>query len=131
MAHGTFKILLLMKRRPGMSVEAFRNYYENVHVPLATRHGASMSRYVRRYLDPRPHPETGVNELPYGVIPELWFDDEATFRASLEHLTTSTMPDEVVDDERKLFDRSSFRIATVVECETDMASLGADPGPGS
>jgi hypothetical protein len=28
------------------------------------------------------------------------------------------MPDEIVADERNLFDRASFRIATVVECES-------------
>ena len=30
-----WKILLFMKRKPGMSVAAFRDYYENHHVPLA------------------------------------------------------------------------------------------------
>jgi uncharacterized protein (TIGR02118 family) len=117
----TYKILLLMKRRPGMSVEAFRDYYENHHAPLAEKHSAALSRYVRRYVVPQPHPETGpCEELPYDVITELWFDDEQLFKGTLDYITTNIMPDEIVEDEKKLFDRSSFRIATVVECETDM-----------
>ena len=123
----TFKILLLMKRRPGMSVEDFRDYYENRHVPLALKYdGGAMTRYVRRYLEPQPNAELGTNaELPYDVISELWFEDETAFRATLHYMTTSVMPDDVVADEMNLFDRPTMRIATVIECETDLATLRA------
>lgn len=123
----TFKILLLMKRRPGMSVEAFRDYYENRHVPLALKYdGGAMTRYVRRYLEPQTNAELGTNaELPYDVVSELWFEDEAAFRATLHYMTTSVMPDDVVADEMNLFDRPTMRIATVIECETDLAALRA------
>ena len=117
------KILLFMKRRPGMSTEDFRAYYENHHAPLCLSGGATMSRYVRRYVEPQPHPETGEWTDPeFDVVTELWFDDEATFRATLGHLTTTVMPAVITDDEAKLFDRSSFRIATVVEHESDLGS---------
>jgi uncharacterized protein (TIGR02118 family) len=122
MSDATYKILLLMKRRPGMSVQAFRDYYENHHAPLAEKYSESVKRYIRRYVDPHPHPETGpVDELPYDVITELWFDDEAVFKGTLDYITTTIMPDEIVEDEKKLFDRSSFRIATVVERESDFS----------
>ena len=122
MSGASYKIVMLMKRRPGMSVEAFREYYEKHHAPLCAGYAQGMTRYVRRYLDAQPHPETGpAGELAYDVITELWFDDKATFKGTLEYLTTSIMPDEVVEDEKQLFDRSSFRIATYVECETELA----------
>jgi hypothetical protein len=44
--------------------------------------------------------------------------DEAAFRALVKTLTTAMMPAHIREDEAKLFDRSSFRIATVVECDT-------------
>lgn len=119
-----YKILLPMKRKPGMSVEAFRDYYETQHAPMCAQYSAAVSRYVRRYLDPQPHPETGpAAELPYDVITELWFEDEAMFKATLGYITTAIMPDEVIADERNLFDRSSFRIVTVVECESDLEAV--------
>jgi hypothetical protein len=31
------------------------------------------------------------------------------------------MPDEVVEEEKRLFDRSSLRMATVVECESALS----------
>jgi hypothetical protein len=121
-----WKILLFMKRKPGISVEAFRDYYENHHVPLALGHSAMLSRYVRRYLEPRPNPDTGESgELPYDVVTELWFEDEATWRGTVQYLETSVMPDEIVLDELNLFDRPTMRMATVVECETDMAAVRA------
>jgi hypothetical protein len=126
MAATYYKILLPMKRKPGMSVQAFRDYYENHHAPLGAKYSAAVYRYIRRYLEPHAHPETGpAAELPYDVITELWFDNEPAFRSTLQYLTTSVMPDEIVADEKKLFDRSSFRIVTVVECETDLAPIRA------
>lgn len=119
----TYKILLFMKRREGMSVAAFRDYYETRHVPLCERYSSGVARYLRRYIDPQPHPETGpAAELPFDVITELWFGDEAVLNGTLRYLTTTIMPDIITADEAQLFDRTSFRIATVVECES-----GAEP----
>jgi hypothetical protein len=117
MTAAVHKILLFMKRRPDLSVEAFRAYYENHHAPLAATYSRGISRYVRRYLDPQPHPETGAFTDGPDVITELWFDDEQVYRATLGYLTTSLMPEAIVADEANLFDRASFRIATVVERE--------------
>ena len=86
-----------------------------------------MTRYVRRYLEPQPHPETGAwEDPPFDVVTELWFDDEAVFRGTLAALTTTVMPEAIVRDEANLFDRSSFRIATVVECESALGAPGGD-----
>jgi hypothetical protein len=124
MTPATYKIMLFMKRRTGMSVEAFRDYYENSHAPLCAKNSSGMSRYIRRYIDPCPHPETGpTDELPFDVITELWFEDEAVFRVTLHYITTTIMPDEIVEDEKNLFDRTSFRIATVVERESDLDAV--------
>jgi EthD domain len=116
-----YKILLFMKRRPGMTMEAFQDYYENHHVPLALKYASGISRYMRRFLTPYPNPETGASdELQFDVITELWFEDEATYRGTVNYLSTSIMPDEIVADEKNLFDRTNMRIATVVECESDL-----------
>jgi len=122
MAGETWKILLFMKRRPDISVEAFREYYETRHVPLAERHSSGMTGYIRRYIEPQPHPETGEWADGPDVITELWFSDEKVYRDTLAYITSTVMPDEIVEDEKNLFDRSSFRIATVVERESIMVS---------
>lgn len=111
----------MMKRKPGMSVEDFHDYYENRHVPLAMKYARNDHRYIRRYLVPQPHAESGRNdELPYDVITELIYDDKAAFERVLNYLTTSVVSEDVIADEMNLFDRPTMRIATVVECETPM-----------
>ena len=106
-----------------MTFEAFRDYYENHHVPLCEKYTSSgLSRYVRRFLTPHPNPETGATEeLQFDVITELWFKDEATFRGTVKYLTTGILPDDVVADEKRLFDRDKTRMATVVECDSVLA----------
>ncbi len=119
MAH---KILLFMKRKPGISMAEFQDYYENHHAPLAMKYSAGISRYVRRYLTPMPHAESGTNEeLPYDVVSELWIEDKAFFDQTVEYLSTSVMSDEIVADELNLFHRPTMRMATVTECEWEMS----------
>jgi EthD domain len=120
MTASSYKILLFMKRRPGMTFEAFRDYYENHHVLVCEKYISSgVSRYVRRFLTPQPNPGTGATEdLQFDVITELWFEDEATFRGTVKYLATGILPDDVVADEKQLFDRDKTRMATVVECES-------------
>lgn len=123
MTDKVYKILLFLKRRPGMSVEDFRNYYENHHVPLSLKYASGMMRYVRRYLEPHPRPETGDgSDVGYDVITELWFDDEKVFRATLKYLSTAVMPEDVIEDEKRLFDRTSIRMATTIDFVTELDS---------
>ena len=104
-----------------MTLEALQDYYETHHVPLRMKYTSGVKRYLRRYLTPHRNPETGASdELQYDVITELWFDDEAKFQGTVKYLSTSVMPDEIVNDEKRLFDRATMRMATIVECESDM-----------
>jgi hypothetical protein len=123
MADKTFKILLFMNKRADITTEAFRDYYETRHAPLAEKYSQGIVRYVRRYIEPRPHPETGGWTDAPDVITELWFADEAVYRGTLAYLTTSLMPDAIVEDEKNLFDRASFRIATVAECDSAIEAI--------
>ncbi len=116
-----FKILLFMKRRPGMSQDEFIQYYEEQHVPLALKYSKGMKAYKRQFVSPQTHFETGeCSDLGFDVITELCFDDEQTFNGVLTYLGSSSLPDEVVEDEKKLFDRSSFKIATCTEFVTKL-----------
>jgi hypothetical protein len=120
-----YKIFYLLKRRPGMSVEAFREYYETSHAKLGAKYSQGVSRYFRRFLDPMPNPETGESgELAYDVITELWMEDERTFLAMKEYISNNLMPPDIIEDEKNLFDRPKIRTASVVEFETDPATLG-------
>lgn len=121
MVKQTYKVLIFLKRRPGMTLEAFRDYYETHHVALTSKHLVGASRYVRRYVDPAPNNETGVTgELDFDVITELWFEDPATVKALIRIGSDMKFPTEILADEEKVFDRSKTRYATVLECDSDL-----------
>ncbi len=123
-----FKALCLLKRRPGMSMPEFINYYENVHTKFI-RHAVGIRRYMRRYVTPvmippevMVPPDMEGQELDIDVVMEMWFDDSAAFEAAAASLYSPEIGPLLRADEEKLFDRSKFRVVTVVEeYETDLS----------
>ena len=41
------KVMLMMKRKPGLSLEEFIDHYERVHVPLALTNARNLVHYER------------------------------------------------------------------------------------
>ena len=55
-----FKMIGLLKRRPGMSSGEFRAYYESTHRRIGEKYLRKYAcNYMRRYLTPFPNPLTG------------------------------------------------------------------------
>ncbi|CAN7398971.1 EthD domain-containing protein [Phenylobacterium sp. LjRoot225] len=122
----SYKVLIFLKRRPGMSVADFRAYYEENHAKLCAGYMVGAQRYQRRYIEPMVDARTGVaDELPFDVITELWFDDPAIFKQVVAISERGELPPEILEDEYRLFDRTKSRFVTLVECETDLAAVGA------
>jgi hypothetical protein len=125
----TFKIMIFLKRRPGMSLAAFREYYEGVHARLCLKYAVGALRYVRRYVQPLPLPGSSVaEELDFDVVTEIWFDNRAIYDKVVEAASLGLMPAEVLEDEERLFDRPKSRFATVVECDSELPPPGASRG---
>ncbi len=123
----TFKVLIFLKRRPGMSLESFRDYYEGVHSKLCEKYAGAAVRYVRRYVQSLPNGSTGdASEMDFDVVTELWFDDRNSYEAVLQLAARGEMPAEVMADEERLFDRSKIRYATVVEFDSELSATNAD-----
>jgi hypothetical protein len=121
MATTWYKAFIFLKRRPGTSMQEFRDYYENRHVKLCMKYMAGVRRYYRRYVTPLPNGVTGnAAEMDFDVVTELWYDDKATFEKVLEFAGRGVLPDDVVADEERLFDRTKSRFSSVVECETTL-----------
>jgi hypothetical protein len=110
----THKLLVFLKRRPGMSREAFRDYYETCHAPLCLKYMAGVERYMRRYLEPAP----GMGEMDADVVTEIWMRDRAALDYVLATAAQGKLPPDVLEDEYNLFDRAKSRFCAVIECET-------------
>ena len=122
MATPIFKILMFLKRRPGMSLDAFRDYYEGVHSKLGEKYGVGLCKYVRRYVEPLPGSPPGrAHELDFDVVTETWFEDRSIFEKVAGFLSSGELPADVLADEERLFDRSKSRFVTVTECESNLS----------
>ena len=106
------KTVALLKRRAGMSVAAFRDYYEAHHRRLGERLLAGYAvHYERRYLNPAASAPT--ESCAYDVLLEVWYPDAATHAAAQAQLTRPEIAAEIVADEEKLFDRPLNRFFVV------------------
>ena len=114
-----FKSLTFLKRRPGMTLEEFRQYYEERHAPLGVAVMPQARRYFRRYVAPIAYPTTGdASEPEFDVVTEVWCDDRESYDALLAHISKPEIMDLIVEDEEKLFDRSKTRLLYVEEFES-------------
>jgi hypothetical protein len=117
-----FKTLTLLARRLDLTREEFMRRYETGHARLGERllRGAA-TRYVRRYLNPLPDPETGaVQEGDHDVAMEIWYPDRATWEATMARLADPETMAEIVADEETLFDRSKNRFFLVEEHDSEI-----------
>ena len=77
------KGIVLVKRKPGLTLEEFRQQYEEVQVPLTLSLFHTIRRYVRNYVTTIAFPP-GVEEPEFDCITELWFDNMEDFQAMMD-----------------------------------------------
>ena len=118
------KMVTLLKRKPGMSMDAFINYYESHHAKIGEKYLASHAiRYVRRYLHPLPESIMPVpTEQHYDVVMEIWFQDQSAMEAAFAGLGKPEARAEISEDETKLFDCSRIHCYLVDEHESELKS---------
>ncbi|ARS29458.1 EthD domain-containing protein [Sphingomonas sp. KC8] len=116
------KFVTLLKRRPGMSIADFRDYYERHHARIGVKYLSGFAhRYMRRYIVPMPNPVTGVADEPdHDVVMEIWFPDRGAFDAAMERLGEPAIAAEIAADEDHLFDRAMHRHFFVDEYESPL-----------
>jgi uncharacterized protein (TIGR02118 family) len=64
------KFMVLMKRKPGLSREEFKKYYEEVHAPAALKR-FPIKKYVRNYVVVPP----GAPDPGFDCVTEFWYDN--------------------------------------------------------
>jgi hypothetical protein len=116
------KLIMLLKRRPDLTMDEFIDRYENGHAKLAAPRMGDACRYVRRYLRQVPDPISGeMPEAEFDVISEVWFADSQSFAAGPDDPAVENERwAALMEDEKNLFDRSRKRFFVVEEYETDL-----------
>jgi len=106
------KVMIFIKRRADLTMEAFREHYETVHVPLSLTHLPLMRKHVRNY----PIRRADEPEGDYDVITECWFESWDTLKATAAVLAEKRPIFQ--EDEERFMDRASIRSVTVEESVT-------------
>ena len=76
------KLVMPMKRRPGMSVEEFREYYETRHRLIGEKYlKGYVSKYMRRFTNPNVDRDGQLRDPEYDVFLEIWYPDQETMEA--------------------------------------------------
>jgi len=118
------KLVSLMKRKPGLSMEQFIEAYESAtdgHRLLGERYlRPHACRYVRRFLEPVATPAHAAAADDYDVLMEIWFPDRTSFDTTMATLANPDIAAEIAADEERLFDRASIRSFFVEEFESEM-----------
>jgi hypothetical protein len=114
-----FRLFVVTKRNPELTMEQFIEHYETVHAPMNRRLYPQMKRYVRNYLAPVDADMPTDHEAPFDCITEAYFDKEEDFRSVLRDMEANTENTaEHLADEEKLFDRSRVWWFTCKTCES-------------
>lgn len=127
------KVMLMMKRKPGLSLEEFIDHYERVHVPLALTNARNLVHYERHYLRPGRFVPFGTDviEPEYDVITEFWYDSEEVFERQQDLLERHPeVLADIVADEEQLFDRSQSRFAYVEDHVSDLSAVPSTRSSG-
>lgn len=118
---------MFVPRKPGTTPEAFKQHYENKHVPLVLKAlgDAKPLRHTRYYLQRNPAAQGDADVAPpllfvgdpstidYDCITTIEFEDEAHFMRFNEAFQNSPMKKEIEEDEAVFADQSKFKIVAV------------------
>jgi len=109
------KFVGLIRRRSDFSPEAFREYYETRHVPLAKALiGDYFADYRRSYPTSVVALEATDGSTPpadaYDCVTEIWFEDDQFERMQAMLAAHPDRAQQIVDDEMKFMDRSKVRL---------------------
>lgn len=98
------KVIELIKRKEGLTLEEFSRYWEEEHGPLVARAIPNLKKYVQNHAVRLP----GGGEPPIDGIAELWFDDFDAWRESADWVLGASGK-EFREAEAKFSDKSKFK----------------------
>ena len=127
-----YTILLFVTRKPNLSSEEFKHYYENVHIPLAQRLCAANwpHKFTRRYLaritrkgfggpaNPDRPPlllRGDAQDIDYDCVSEMTFENEKAFYAFYKRVYEKDVAATLAADETAFLELGKTRVVVVGE----------------
>ena len=107
------QIVLLLKRKPGMTHEAFKAHYESSHVPLAMKHLGHLYLDYRRNYPSAQFGLAGVtppSEPIYDCVTVITVADQNAVNEFWRIASQPEIAEQFATDEAKFLDRSKVAV---------------------
>ncbi len=119
------KIMFCLRRRAGLTTEAFQDYWRTQHAPLVAARAQTLGirRYVQSHtlFDPRLSGLAdlrGFTDAPFDGVAELWFDSAAVLYPNVDAPAAALQAGrDLLEDEAKFIDLPNSPIFVVEEHE--------------
>lgn len=105
------RIVFLLRRKPGFSLDEFQRYWREDHGPLVAGYAKHLGirRYTQSHRLEDPANEAaararGGMELPYDGVAELWWDSEEVIGAALATTQGAAAGAALLEDEQRFID---------------------------
>lgn len=112
------KVVLLVRRKAGLTRGEFRAHYETTHAPLAASLLRHCVGYTRNFVQ---GPDDGSGP---DCVTEFYYDLQPPWENARHLVADDAIRATLVADERNFMDRASMRTYVVDECRTASAALG-------
>jgi uncharacterized protein (TIGR02118 family) len=115
------KLIILLKRKPGLSREEFRRHYETRHAPLAMKYLDHLLLDYRRNYPQREFSYLASNSTTmesggsYDAVAEMVVQDTAALEEMYRILADPEVKSVIGKDEATFLDRDSIRIMVCEE----------------
>lgn len=105
------RLTFVLRRKAGMSLDEFQQYWRENHGPLVAKHATTLNilRYVQVHTLEDPTNDQlagarGTMEKPYDGVAELWWNNRDALSANMSTPEGQAAAKELVEDEAKFID---------------------------
>jgi uncharacterized protein (TIGR02118 family) len=121
------KMIVLFRRKPGLTSAQFREHYEERHAPLALKLFPYLKGYRRNYIRHDLHHARAGQEvfsanLDFDAITEITFADRSDYDRMVREMADPAIREQVVTDEQRFLDRSATVVFMVDEYSSPLPS---------
>ena len=117
------KVIALLRRKDGLSREAFIAYYETRHAPLIRSLLPDIADYRRNYVDRAGAFESAVTAIDFDSVTEIRFADRAAYDRFLARSAETDVARAIAEDEENVFERAATRMFVVDETAAQAGTL--------
>ena len=106
-----FKVFAFLSKRSDLTPEAFRDYYEDHHIPLVLSLAPMPAIYKRNYIVRGDAANREDPSIDFDVVTEMVWDD----RSGFDNWVSTLGVEAIADDEARFLDRSKTRAYAIEE----------------